>query len=222
MQEDKPIAPESAPDREAEPEQFRYTAFEKWEYAQFIYKTDHKQSWRDLPDSFFRAALLLVQLVVSHQVREDIEGLAAIFLFRHYLELILKNIIVNGRWLVRVDENAKEGVQEVKRIHELTTLWNWVLRDAKPKMSDGDWENYDTEFVEKCIAEFDEVDKKGFAFRYAGQGAEFCLFDFRVLAQVMEHIYQVLDGINEYLLEAHHQNAQWDEYLETQFGADLY
>jgi hypothetical protein len=37
---------------------------------------------------------------------------------------------------------------------------------------EADWSSYDTEFVEKCIAEFDAVDPKGMAFRYNGEGAE--------------------------------------------------
>jgi hypothetical protein len=220
MPEDHPIAPDAQP--EPEPGRFGYTACEKWEYRQIICKTPHKQSWRDMADSFFRAAILLVQGVAKGELRDDIEGLAAIFLFRHYLELILKSIILNGRWLVRVDENAREGVQEVKRIHELQKLWEWVIKDAKPKLNPGDWENYDTEFVEKCIAEFDEVDKKGFAFRYAGRGGEFCLFDFHALANEMEHIQQILDGINVYLVEAHAQNAEWEAYLESEFRGDMY
>jgi hypothetical protein len=70
-----------------------YTAFQRWEYKQIIYKTDHAQSWRNLAHSFFRASLLLVQKVAARELYDENEGLAAIFLFRHYLELALKELV---------------------------------------------------------------------------------------------------------------------------------
>jgi hypothetical protein len=218
MQEDAEIPPEARPAADVVPDRFEYTAFEKWDYKQIIYKTDHEQSWRDLPDSFYRASVALVQGVAARQLYDDVEGLAAIFLFRHYLELRLKSIVLHGRWLVRLDENTREGVEQVKHIHGLRDLWELVLKDARPKLGHGDWDKYDTEFVVKCIEEFDTVDKKGFAFRYSGQGGEYCRFDFRTLARSMEHVHQVLDGINTYLAEAHAQNAEYEAILESEFG----
>jgi len=220
--EPKPVDAKPTDAVAADAHTFKYTAFDKWEYQQVIYKTERKQSWRDVADSFYQAALLLVTGVVNGELRDDIEGLAAVFLCRHYLELILKTIVLNSRWLVRVDQNTREEVQEVKRIHSLRELWRGVLKDAKPKLADGHWQNYDTAFVEACIVEFDVVDKKGFAFRYAGQGGEFCLFDFRGLLRSMEHIQQVLGGINTYLVEAYSQNAAYEEILESEFGGDMY
>jgi hypothetical protein len=219
--------PEEAPktpDKEAgsEPKKFEYTAFEKWNYKQVIHKTERKQSWRSLADSFFRASQDLVHGVVARELYGDVEGLAAIFLFRHYLELALKIIIINGRYLAKVDENAREAAKQVKRIHGLGELWKVVVSDSKPKLADGDWDKRDIASVEACIAEFDAVDPTGFAFRYTGAGSEFCLFDFRALAVQMEHIHQVLNGIDTYLLEAHHQNAEYDAMMEAEFGADLY
>jgi len=157
------------PSEDQSPAADEYTAFEKWPYKQIIYKTEHKQSWRNVADSFFRASLLLAKGVARRQLFEDIEGPAAMFLFRHYLELILKSIVLNGRFLDPPDANAHpEKIEKVKNIHDLGKLWEWVIRDAKPKMDQDHWNNYDTNFVATCIAEFDSVDKKGFAFRYSG------------------------------------------------------
>ena len=203
---------------ESEPIETRYTAFEKWEYRQIIYKTEHEQSWRDMAHGYFEASVLLVDGVAKGSLREDIEGLAAVFLFRHYLELKLKEIALRGRLLVSESENAiREDVKKVANTHELSVLWQWVLDDAKPKMSL--WENYDTEFVGKCITEFDAVDKKGFAFRYSGQGGEFCRFDFAALSYKMRHIRDVSDGIATYLYEARQENREYDEYLEWEYGS---
>ena len=51
------------------------------------------------------------------------------------------------------------------RKHNLQEIWVLVLRDAKPKIDEDAWKNYDVPFAEKVIAEFDAVDQKGFAFR---------------------------------------------------------
>jgi len=145
-----------------------------------------------------------------------------IYLFRHYLELALKHIIVAGRWLTKEGENApREDVAEVERIHVLRELWQLVLRDAKPKIPEEDWKNYDISFIERCIAEFDAVDPKGFAFRYAGHGVERLRVHFVWLSAIMQHVYEVLEGIHTYLSEMFHENVEYDAYLQAEYGADL-
>ncbi|MGB9466513.1 MAG: hypothetical protein WBR10_15505 [Candidatus Acidiferrum sp.] len=197
-----------------------YTAFQKWEYRQVIYKGDQDHSWRNLADSYFSACEPLVRGLAAGELREDIEGTAAIFLFRHYLELALKSIVYSGRLLIVEDENMfnafKTEVKEVARIHTLGTLWDWVLKDAKPKVEH--WDNYDTESVEKCIKEFDAVDPKGFAFRYRGSGGEFCRYAFEALWIQMNHIRQVLDGISTCLYETRQEIREYEEYLDHEFG----
>ena len=56
------------------------------------------KSWIDIAESFYRASLILVEGVAADRLNEDTEGIAAAFLFRHYLELSLKNIILAGRF----------------------------------------------------------------------------------------------------------------------------
>jgi hypothetical protein len=170
---------------------------------------------------YCEAALLLVKGVADGSLKEDIEGLAAVFLFRHYLELILKQIVLRGRLVVSENERAvPEEVKEVANIHELAVLWKWVLRDSKPKITD--WDNYDTAFVEKCISEFDAVDKKGFAFIYSGHGGEFCRFDFNFLSDAMQHIREILDGIATYLYEMLREIGEYEYELEQEFGSAGY
>jgi hypothetical protein len=191
-----------------------FTAFQQWDYRQLIYKTDHPQSWRNLADSFFGASLLLVTKVAARELNDENEGLAAIFLFRHYLELALKGIVLKGRFLAAADKNAlRAEVQEVGRIHGLKNLWEWVLRDAKPKIEANAWNEYDTNYVERCLAEFDEVDSKGFAFRYPGEGGEFCQFDFYQMLPSMQHIEHVLGGLASYLDETYAQNEEYEAIL---------
>jgi hypothetical protein len=200
-----------------------YTAFEKWAYRQIIYKTDQHHSWRNLADSYFFACEPLIKGLAAGHLREDIEGTAAIFLFRHYLELALKSVVMGARLLVVQNENMlnafKIEVKAMEQTHRLSRIWALVLKDTKPHLEH--WDNYDTEIVEKCISEFDSIDPRGVSFRYGGEGGEFCRYDFEALWLQMNHIRQVLDGISNCLYEARQEIREYEEYLDTEFGRDL-
>jgi hypothetical protein len=197
-----------------------YTAFERWDYQSVIWPVDKEQVWRDMAGSYFRACLPLVEALASGSLSEDAEGTAVIFLFRHYLELMLKETILAGRRLVSRDEVATRDVPKVANIHDLAKLWDWVLSDAKPKLDN--WDNYDIPSLAKCIAEFDQADKKGFAFRYDGCGGKRFRFDFVALAKQMDHLRQILEGICVSLDTLRDQIEEYDRDLESEFGADLY
>jgi hypothetical protein len=89
-------------------------------------------------------------------------------------------------------------------------------------MQAGDWNKYDVGFVEKCVGEFDGIDPQGMAFRYAGEGAETVRLHFQWLYAIMEHVHQVLEGVRVYLVELHGENADYDSYLQSEFGSDLF
>lgn len=151
-----------------------YSAFEKWEYKHvFFEETENPKTWIRHSESFYRAAHILIKGVAERRMNEDEEGIAGLFLFRHYLELALKRIVVSGKWLTVGGNNAAlSEVPRVGNIHQLAELWGLVLSNAKPKIPEEVWNNYDIGFVEQCITEFNGVDRKSFTFRYPGQGAE--------------------------------------------------
>lgn len=222
MADDNVAKPKAERDPTPASDVHEYAAFEEWKYDRVFYQEQHPKSWLDLAESFYRSACILVKGPVEGQFNEDVEGIAGLFLFRHYLELSLKHIIVAGRWLTEEGENApREDVAEVERIHNLRELWQLVLRDAKPKIPEEDWKKYDVGFIERCVAEFDAVDPKGFAFRYGGQGVERLRVHFEQLAAIMEHVYQVLEGIRTYLNEMYGENVDYDANLQAEYGADL-
>jgi hypothetical protein len=203
------------------PLEYEYTAFEMWEYRRIIYPTDQEQSWRDMGNSYFMACRPLIAALATGELNEDVEGTAAIYLFRHYLELILKRIVLAGRLLLSENENAtKDEVEKVAKIHDLGKIWEWVLVDAKPKLKE--WGNYDIASVEQCVKEFDRADKKGFAFRYDHQGGELCRFDFEALDQQMDHFRQVLEGIWTCLYEMRAEIAEYEDELQAEFGNEVY
>jgi hypothetical protein len=197
-----------------------YSAFERWHYNPVIIRSNYRQQSRDIIESYYSASANSMRLLSEDKYGQRPEGLAAIFLFRHYLELSLKRIILSGRWLERENKNRTQPVQPIAHIHDLRKLWNWVLTDAKPKLAPHDWESYDIPFIEKLIDEFHAEDKNGVAFRYAGENGDFCLFDLRTLARVLVHIHQILNGIDACLVETYVENKEYESYLEAEMSAD--
>lgn len=201
-----------------------YSAFEKWEYKRvFIEETENLKPWIRHSESFYRAAYILIKEVAEGRMNEDEEGIAGLFLFRHYLELALKRIVVSGKWLTVGGNNAElSEAPRVGNIHQLDELWKLVLSNAKPKLPEEVWKNYDIGFVEQCITEFNGVDHKSFTFRYAGQGADRLYVYFTSLYAMMDHVYQVLEGIRVCLQETYSENAEYEAFLESEFGGDYY
>ena len=199
-------------------ENFGYTAFERWDYRQIIFFPENQEkTWLSMAQSFYWAGKHLVEGVVNGNLREDIEGRATLFLFRHYLELTLKEIIVAGRYLTADGRLADEEVKQIKSGHSLGTLWKSVLANAKPKMpKDAPWETYDCEFAEKCINEFDAADTKGFAFRYEGEGGERAHIDFEQLLVSMDHVRQVLEGVLTVLVGMRGEIVDWLNELRSE------
>jgi len=197
-----------------------YTAFEHWDYQPIIWPLDQNQFWRDMAGSYFRACLPLAEALAAGKLNEDVEGTAVIFLFRHYLELMLKGIILAGRRLISQNEVATRDIPKVAHIHDLAQLWEWVLTDAKPKLDN--WDTYDIASLEKCISEFDRADKKGFAFRYDGFGGKRLRFDFVALYKQMDHLRQILEGISGTLDISREHMEEYENNLESEYRSDMY
>ena len=200
-------------------ENLGYTAFERWDYRQLIFFPENQEkNWLSLNESFYWASMHLVEGVVNSALREDIEGRAALFLFRHYLELTLKEIVVAGRYLTTDGHLNHDEVKQIKNGHNLANLWKSVLADAKPKMPKDAWGTFDCEFAEKCIVEFNAADAKGFAFRYKDQGGERAHIDYNHMLYAMDHVRQVLEAILTMLVETRGEISDWLDELRGEAG----
>jgi hypothetical protein len=205
-----------ASEEQEERDPYEYAPFEKWEYRPVLFKTDNTRTWLGVREGFYEASLTLVHSLARGKLSEDLEGVAAIFLFRHYLELSLKRIIIEGRWLKSADKNARKSEVEIlKPEHRLRVLWEMMITDAKPKIGSDTWKKFDLEFVKRCVDEFDSADMKGIAFRYDGVGGENYLVSFLQLSENMVHVHQVFEGIISYLVETYGMNAEWEEYVDS-------
>lgn len=101
--------------------------------------------------------------------------------------------------------------------------------ELQGKIREETWNQWDVEFVEKMILEFDAVDLSGFRFRYHGEtfGTHDPLRDvlrvnelhirYNVLFGQMDHVRRVLGLIDTYFYETHGMIAEW----EAEMRADM-
>jgi len=132
-----------------------------------------KRSWRQvftLPgpdwqvgaawdDAYYRGAKHLIEGVATGEYGEDFEGVAGLYLFRHYLELSLKFLIFHSRWLKDRHTNASNTeIDDVAKIHSLGALWRTAMAECTRVIPADELKAIDIAFVDACIAEFDAID----------------------------------------------------------------
>lgn len=108
---------------------------------------------------FKEAADILVKEAAAGDTMLDVVVIPIMFLYRHYLELTLKEIIVFGREVV-----GSEPVNNLSREHSLENLWQEASvlltahygADVPPE----------TNAVSLCIDDLHQYDPNSFAWRY--------------------------------------------------------
>ena len=113
--------------------------------------------WNARAWGFKRAADILTAHVLATVRGGDLVIYPIIFLYRHQLELSLKEIILQGNGLL--DEPIK-----FKAIHSLRDLW----RDCRTVLEriDVSIDIPEAEPVESCIMQLDQLDPQSMSFRY--------------------------------------------------------
>lgn len=109
---------------------------------------------RHLSDSYFCNALFLLDLIHESNSNAVRDGYIypALFSFRHYLELTMKDTL-----------NQKEGKGKVSKVvtdkvHTLCDIWN-AFKSIVPQ-------NEEREMIESLIKEISDIDPHSFNFRY--------------------------------------------------------
>ena len=200
---------------------YRNPAFEKWEYEKiFVPSTGYVGS--STRGSFYTLALKSAELIVKRidegLPQMDYEGTAALYLFRHYLELSLKKIVMGARFLNSKDKNAtEESVTKVGKFHDLMNLWLEVKNNIPKKLGGKVWKQWDHSFVEQCIEEFHNLDPDGERLRYKRihdndniDPSPPVLVNWNVFLRGIKHTYDVLEDIDTYLIETYGLNADWE------------
>jgi hypothetical protein len=120
----------------------------------------HADRWDLYATAYKDAADALIDRVVETRQRMDSFVYPVAFLYRHYLELRLKELIINARLVLTL-----EPLPSQKRdVHWLRKLWTecrsllLMVWPAGPKQV--------LDAAEACILEFDQLDANSECFRY--------------------------------------------------------
>ena len=150
-------------------EELRFPACERVAFEQIFYSPNGKLRCAVL-DSFYLVGRHVAERIVNGEALEDMEGAAALYMFRHYLELALKGIVYCLRRLKTSQKNLPEkDRRKVEPLHPLTQFWTEIKNDCPRKVGRKMWRAWDIAFVDKCVAEFDSVDPDGERFRYSSE-----------------------------------------------------
>ncbi len=155
-----------------------------------------------------KAADLVVESVREYDL--DYVVYPVCYLYRHYLELQLKNIINIGRKLLK-------GGKGFPQDHDIQKLW----KECKSLLEEA-WPGQEDDYldpIEQCIEEFVSVDKKAESFRYPrDKQGNLSLrgvsshINLRNLAQVMSRIASCLDGAADGVYEM--LRLKWENEAE--------
>lgn len=124
---------------------------------------------------------------------------AVVFLYRQYLELRLKEIILLGSQLYSPQP------QGFPRHHKIAELWSHARPFLERLAPNGPHDDLDA--VEACVNEFSALDPKGIAFRYPVDltgnrtlSQDWMVINLRHLALTMSKIANLLDDSSEAIL----------------------
>jgi hypothetical protein len=196
-----------------------------------VFRKPANEDWRveaNWEDAYFGAAYIIIKGVVAGRYQRAVEGVAGLFMFRHYLELAMKYIVLHSRWLKDGTTRAdREEIEELKNTHSLKRLWHLVRTEALPKV-EADWENWDIDFVEECVNDFAAIDPgHGVRFRYQRKkfggpiehgGYEHLQVDFAALLENMPHVQDVLEIIDLWFYETHGQIEDYESDMAAWGG----
>jgi hypothetical protein len=152
--------------------------------------------------AYHSAASRLFKRSSPAELRDD-RACPVVFLYRHSLELYLKEIPINGQKILRLEGMPFRTVKEILRLghngHNLWVLWS-ELKDLY-KQIDWDWDKQ-LDACSKIIKDFNRVDPRSFSFRYpVTKNANPALkghfrFDLGHFCKQMDEVLEKLDEIS--------------------------
>ena len=155
--------------------------------------------------------------VLAARFLEDWQGMDGlvypiVFLYRHALELRLKQVIVAGQQLLDISVDFQEELLDKHKLLELWKIYRKILRGVKCWPADPP---QTLDAIEALVKDFDEKDPEGINFRYPHtikrKGGKPTLpnlthVDIKNLHEVMQRLAvffeRQMDGIGEMLRES--------------------
>ena len=174
------------------------------------------------------AAQLLVSYVQDHGYHIDTLVYPIVFLYRHYLELRLKELIREGRRLI-------DHAEPFPKKHYLDYLWRLcrqVIEKALPEES----KNQEVlEIMDEYIKQFAELDDESFAFRYPMKKDEspslpenLRHINIEQFSRAMERVANFLDAASTaisvysgYKAEMDAECAEYVAEMEAEYAAEM-
>lgn len=165
-------------------------------------------------DGYKKAADIVVEKVAETGSDQDYLLYPVCFLYRHYVELRLKELIDLGRRLF----SSSNGFPET---HKIDSLWSECRPLLEKAFPEGD--KSDLDVIQTCIQEFASVDPKSESFRYPKdkQGKPTLeglkAIDLKNLSEVMNRLAGLLAASVYSMLEM----IQLESEVLSYYGPDL-
>jgi hypothetical protein len=180
-------------------------------------------------EGYRRAARLLANDVIQNRWDTDFLVFPIVFLYRHNVELQLKNLIPQGAYLARnaLNEANRNTLKSSHRLDQLWGIFEPILRTLKGEFAVTEDQ---IEAITSYIAQIHAVDELSFSFRYITNKAGTASIDkeklpyinLGVLAEGMEKLTGFLFGLGEAFREAiqvqhemeHDALAEYASYMD--------
>lgn len=172
-------------------------------------------SWDSYSRAYKDAADVLVEHIENICSPSDDLVYPIMFLYRHFLELTLKKLIIK----MKVYDQDLQLPENLYNEHRLNNLWcrcEEFLLKVLPDLTAKDKD--DLKQIDRIINEFCRLDQKSTEFRYPDgkSGPSIQLntqFSFKVIREIIWKIYSILDEKSFYLDFSQEQELMWNEHL---------
>jgi hypothetical protein len=180
-------------------------------------------------EGYLRGAQILVQNVREEERDQDFLVYPIIFLYRHHIELLLKEVIKRAPYLI--DRELSEVEKRHLENHRLDLLWN----DFKPLMGAiekvADWPELpaqDIEGIDDYIRQISEVDPYSYSLRYAHSKKgdpslpeHLTHINVRNFGELMDRLAEYLSGIDAGMGAIEDMKHEYDSEMAS-YADDYY
>jgi hypothetical protein len=183
--------------------------------ALLLWRGDER--WAAYADGYKKAADILVAHVLETTADQDFLVYPITFLYRHYLELRLKGLIIIGQELSRSESRARARRNRGRKGHNLKDLWKETRQLVERVWPDGPKGELDD--VEGCIRRFADVDASSQAFRYPSLTdrtqslRNLTHINLRNLSEVMGRVADTLEPACDGMVEMLRTEREAEDYL---------
>lgn len=136
--------------------QIQLDALENYSYHGY-----KRGAWLIYSSAYLEAADRLVQTLHEHS--SDVLTLPIVFLYRHYVELILKDLVSMGN--KKYSKPSTPHLEKILNGHKIHLLWQ-ELKPLLQQIYPPPDKSEEIEAVETCLLEFSKVDENSMSFRY--------------------------------------------------------